>query len=253
MFKHKKTHDEVKLQASAQLMTWHWYSQDQVLAAAMFSRKCGEMEANRATPTDDEKRRGLTWAEAEQTEHRSYVVASVLASVAFLEASLNELFASAPHENLEVGGGRGALSAGERRSLTDLTGMLDRNDFLDKFQLVLHLLGKQPFDRGAQPYQDAQLLVQLRNVLVHYKPRWRPGGDDSGQSIQASGLTKGLADRKFSLNPFTGQGNPFFPDKCLGHGCTTWALTAALDFADGFFARLGVTPVYQGVRGRLAP
>jgi hypothetical protein len=233
---------EVGTQANAGLQVWHWYSQDQALAAVMLSRKCGELEAVGTNLTDEDR-----------ADHRSYAVASILASVAFLEALLNELFASATHDNLEVGGGRGGLSADERQALADVKEMLDRNEFLDKFQLVLRILGKQAFDRGAQPYQDAKLLVQLRNALVHYKPRWRVGGDDADQSIEESSLTRGLAQRKFSLNPFTSQGNPFFPDRCLGHGCTSWAWRTALPFADDFFSRLGVTPVHDGVRGRLTP
>jgi hypothetical protein len=27
-------------------------------------------------------------------------------------------------------------------------------------------------DRGTQPWQDADLLVRLRNELVHYKSKW---------------------------------------------------------------------------------
>ena len=36
--------------------------------------------------------------------------------------------------------------------------------------LLLGSLLKRPFQKGAQPYQDFQLLIQLRNLLVHLKP-----------------------------------------------------------------------------------
>jgi len=186
------------------------------------------------------------------TEHRSFAVAAILASVAFLEAAVNELFASASAPNLEVGGGRGGLTANERETLVDVNDALANNRTLERCQLVLHLLGRQPFDRGTAPFQDVDLLVKLRNSLVHYKPEWRAGGIEGGQSAADSKLAKGLQTKHFSHNPFTGAGNPFFPDKCLGHGCAAWVWKAALAFADEFFHRLGVTPVYDGIRAQLS-
>jgi hypothetical protein len=64
---------------------------------------------------------------------------------------------------------------------------------------------------------------------------------------------KALADRRFSVNPFTGDRDPFFPDRCLSHGCTVWAWNAALMFCDEFFNRVGVKPVYDSQRHTLIP
>ncbi|MEV0638087.1 hypothetical protein AB0I77_24720 [Streptomyces sp. NPDC050619] len=36
-----------------------------------------------------------------------------------------------------------------------------------------------------------------------------------------------------------GRENPYFPEKCLGHGCTSWAWNSALKFADCFFSCAG--------------
>jgi len=235
---------------SLELSVWHWFSHDQAIAAADFSRKCGALETKVRRGGDYDASRGLPWSEEAQREHRSYAVASILSSVAFLEASLNELFASARHTNLEVGG---QLPDSERQALVGTADMLANNRLLERFQFVLILLHRGPFDPGAQPYQDAQLLVHLRNELVHYKPRWRAGGDDAASAVDESRLAKGLASKRFSLNPLMGKRNPFFPDKCLGHGCTKWAWTAALTFADVFFARLGVKPVHDGIRQFLSP
>ena len=54
---------------------WHWYSEDHALAATLFSRKCGELEKSPE--------------EVHQREHRAYAGASILSSVAFMEASIN--------------------------------------------------------------------------------------------------------------------------------------------------------------------
>ena len=226
---------------------WHWYSRDQAIAATTFSRKCGELEAN-PQPSDDDLAAGLSWSPEDQREHRSYVTASILSSVAFLEASINELYGSASDPAIkEVGG---ALTEAERNLLADVADFIERDRTLARFQLTLHLLGKEPFDRGAQPYQDANTLVKLRNELVHYKPRRRSGDDTFTESDK---WLNPLSQKQFALNPFSGGANPFFPDKCLSHGCTVWAWETALAFADAFFVRLGVQPVYDRERNLLTP
>jgi hypothetical protein len=228
---------------------WHWFSTDQAIAAATLSRLCADLEADPPDPSDEENSRGFTWSEAAQ-RHRSFAIASIMASVGFMETCINELVASARHDNLEVGGD---LPSGQRLVLVETAEIVENIRLLDRFQLALYLLGRTPFDRGAQPFQDAQLLVQLRNALVHYKPRWRAGGDESAQTVSESGLTKSLAAKDLSPNPFTSAGNPFFPDKCLGHGCTAWAFRTAVEFCDVFFSRIGVRPIYDNLRSLLVP
>lgn len=232
------------------LRVWHWYSADQALAGAFFSRLCGELEQSPPPPSPEEARNGLTYAEEAARRHRAFATASIFASVAFLEACINELFASAEHDNLEVGG---RLPREERGRLVEMRAYLVRLPVLDRFQAALTLLGKPSFDRGRLPYQDAALLARLRNALVHYEPRWRPAGPDVASSLDESGLTKALAQKNLSSNPFTGEGNPFFPDQCLGHGCTSWGWRSAIAFADDFFSRVGVKPPYEHVRSELAP
>jgi hypothetical protein len=45
----------------------------------------------------------------------------------------------------------------------------------------------------------------------------------------------------------TTSNNPYRPDKCLGVGCAGWAVKAVEDFANEFFATVGVQPNYQRV------
>jgi hypothetical protein len=39
-----------------------------------------------------------------------------------------------------------------------------------RFQLAKWILSKEPFDKGQQPYQDFQLLIRLRNTIIHLPP-----------------------------------------------------------------------------------
>lgn len=225
---------------------WHWFSHDQALTATHLSRRCGELEGLATNLNDEERAAGARWAERYRPEHRACAVASIVASVGFVEASLNELYASANSDDLEVGGGRGGLSREQRDALIDVADLISRNRLLDKYQLTLRLLNFTPFVRGQAPFQDAQVLVFLRNKLVHYEPKFRAAGDEVDPVEQRT--WQRLATKRRSENPFTNPGNPFFPDRCLSHGYTTWAWETALTFCDEFFARIGVEPPYGPTR-----
>lgn len=221
---------------------WHWYSLDQAAAAITFVRRCADLERHPPAPTEEERQR-LGWSEGASREHRAAAVAAITSCVAFLEASINELYASAAHSNLQLGG---RLNDVHRATLVETGEMLARNALLDRYQLTLHLLGSAPFDTGTQPFQDARLVVQLRNELVHYSPRWRTTGDERK-------FERALQSKNFALNPFTGEGNPFFPDKALGHGCADWAWATVVGFADTFFDRIGIEPVHRSFLAALQP
>jgi hypothetical protein len=112
---------------------------------------------------------------------------------------------------------------------------------LEKYQLLLTSVGHEPLNRGAKPYQDAQLLVQLRNVIAHFRP------EDS-----AADLPHRMEERlrgKFAENRLmTGSGNPWWPSHCLGHGCALWATQSAVALTDHVFGEVGIRPNYQRLR-----
>ena len=234
------------------LWVWHVYSSDHWNAARLLCMKCADLEANPRPPmVIDEIEFPID--PAQKREHRSYAMASILSSVAFLEASLNELLASASDDYLPVGGGRGPLTDIERQALYDVRGQLGP-PFLNKFQRVLTLLDRQPFDTATQPYQDTDTLVKLRNMLVHAIPARIPLGStiqiaENDIQIAENDVLKILASKNFALHPFADENSPFFPDKCLGAACAKWAENTARTFADEFFSRLGVTPAYAAQSG----
>jgi hypothetical protein len=53
------------------------------------------------------------------------------------------------------------------------------------------------------------------------------------------------------LNPFTSGNNPFFPDKCMSYGGAHWAFSSVRTFADDYFRRLSVPPVYESYADEL--
>ena len=81
-------------------------------------------------------------------------------------------------------------------------------------------------DRGAQPYQDFDLLVAVRNMLVHYRPEVQPEGGESG-ALQS--LRRRLAAKRL-VPPHSSDetARSIFGD-VANHNVAEWALEAALD------------------------
>ena len=105
----RKTRDEIL--RTGKSAVWGWYSVDQYKALSFFCQKCTELEEKGPEPPASFGDIIFEpWERQDHIAHRSYVMATVLSSIAFLEASLNELFASAGDDSLRVGGGRGSLT-----------------------------------------------------------------------------------------------------------------------------------------------
>ncbi len=60
-----------------------------------------------------------------------------------------------------------------------------------------------------------------------------------------------LLKNRFAENPFAPKNLPFFPDRCLGHGCAEWAVTTSLSFTDRFFKNLDLPAPYDGIKNEL--
>jgi hypothetical protein len=55
-------------------------------------------------------------------------------------------------------------------SFAQLMPDFERSGLESKFQLAHWILTGNPYEKGAQPYQDFLLLMRVRNALLHYKP-----------------------------------------------------------------------------------
>jgi hypothetical protein len=161
----------------------------------------------------------------------------------FLEAVVNEVFDDAADGHP---GYVDALSSEARLELSNLWSEkcteAKRWAPLEKFQAALRCCSTEVFNKGALPYQDAKLLMNLRNELVHARPE-TVSSSDKDQSQR-----RGQMNSKFRPNRLMeNSGNAYFPDHCLGAGCAAWAVKSARAFADDFFARTKIKPNYQRV------
>ncbi|GAA1806100.1 hypothetical protein [Actinomadura chokoriensis] len=171
-------------------------------------------------------------------EHYSHSVSAVLSAVTFLEALVNEVFQDAADAHPGRLGSLDGRSQGIMKEFWDASEGGSRYvGVLEKYQMALLLAGKAKFDRGSDPYQDASMLIYLRNRLVHFRPQTVTHGEEMNEEKRLRG--------RFVENPLmVNMGNPWFPFKCMGAGCAEWAWKSSLALADERTARLGVVPVY---------
>lgn len=193
------------LSVRSNLSAWH------ILAAGQFAREAGAIE---------ELNKGKPFGDFYQ-DIASNVMAAVFFSVAALEAAINELFTDADKTIPE-----------HPTELTDEFWKLfeQKPSILPKYEWALLLKGKEPLDRGAPPYQNADNLISLRNELVHYKPEW------SYEDRKHKKLESRLIG-KFDLSPFLAEGDSFFPKRCMCYSCAIWSVKTALNFMAAFSER----------------
>jgi hypothetical protein len=188
-------------------------------------------------------------------QHEAFVLNSILSSVAFLESTINELYSDAADNAYFYSDEKTEAllrNVGERWNNEK---NFNRAPMLTKYQKILVIAEKSPFDEHEPGLSNVRDLIEVRNYLMHYKREWvvlkNVGEPGDGRETAGEKFEK-ILRRKFASNPFAHRNRPFFPDKCLGHGCAEWAVMNSLIFTDEFFRRLGLPVPYDGIRGELA-
>lgn len=181
----------------------------------------------------------------EQTIHRGFVIGAIMQATAALECEIWEVMTYGPGHHL----GSNGTDMEARDFLAPAAEMIDGESVLERYRLVLHLLEKPPLDRSRSPWQDAALVVRLRNELVHYKSRWQ-------SQMDGSKLFSALRAKGHPRPPFISPGSSFFPYCCLSGSCASWAVQSCLDFLDAFYAHLGfpsrLRPFQRVLRAEIA-
>ncbi|MDQ3562912.1 MAG: hypothetical protein M3436_01820 [Pseudomonadota bacterium] len=188
------------------------------LSAARFSRHVKGLEE-----THRGQEFGAFWEEI-----LAYSTATLLTTVAALEAFANELFVDYPTVFPEL----------RPEVMAKLWELYEQKPPLEKFEIALLLKQGQTFDRGTRPYQDVYALVRLRNGLTHFKPEW--------DNEQEHGRISALLSGRISVSPFFSSPEPLFPRGWASYSCTDWAMESALRFLLEFERR-------ANLHSRLAP
>lgn len=211
------------------LSTSHIYS------AALFARKVKEIEMN-TKPTEY-----YLVGSFERSEHTSYAIACVVFSVAFLEASINELI-KLIHIELEERYAESSLKI-DQQSRNLISKLWDlgiprkaRLNTLEKYNYLSILIRNEEIDRNSKTYENIGILFKLRNYLVHFVPEKIEIELYEDDKVELHKLGKSLKG-KFELNPFSS--TPFFPNQCISYGCSRWAILNVITFFDEFMISLG--------------
>jgi hypothetical protein len=206
-----------------------YFSLQFITSAALFAREAYRIE--------QEERDEVSPSQKEQ--HRTYVLGSIVFSVTFLEALVNEMATDYSEEQYHH------FSKMKNR-LHEIIGQswkegIYPTSILQKYQQTLFLTHKSAFDTGQNPYQNVYFLKGLRNRIIHFEPEHIEQLNTApDEDIKVHTLEKRL-EGKFAENPFYADtGNAFYPEKCLGHGCAEWAVKSSVAFADRFFDKLEV-------------
>lgn len=184
----------------------------QLFAACRFAAQIGRIEHENAG-----KPFGDFWEEIFQ-----YSLGVVTLSVASLESYANEHVAD------------GALSTGAlpSKASDSIAALIDRESILSKFNLVLELRTGGSLDFGANVVQCADLLIKLRNAVIHFRPEW----DD--ESASHARLSSKLQNR-FERSPyFPNEG--LFPRAWATFSFSVWALQSTITFLEHFGQESGL-------------
>jgi hypothetical protein len=184
-----------------------------LIAAARFSRQCGQIQQENAG-----KELGNFY-----NEQIACVSATVMLCVASLESNINEYL-----ESPEV-----LFPSVSKRQANEHVELISNLSILDKYDRTLAFRECAPFVRGERPYQDVDVLISLRNELVHFHPEWHDAQDRHeklGNKLRY----------KFELSPFISETGVMFPQRIVSHGCTAWAVTRSLEFMEVFAEKMNM-------------
>jgi hypothetical protein len=198
-------------------MDMYW-SRYHLHAARMFARKSAEFEA-------------ITGRYPFSFGHRACVMGAINSAAMFAEAALNEIKERADQASAAMYFPGVALS--ERSKLASIT-KFGAPPFTDRPNRLLNALGRTPFRKDDEPLKSFDLLVLLRNSLVHSKPERVVVGEPDTRE-----LVERLVRVGFALNNRMASGL-LYPDQILSAGCAKWAIGAACSLLDELHRRLGV-------------
>jgi hypothetical protein len=196
-----------------------------------------------------------TISEDARLRHEVFILNSILSSVAFLESTINELYADAADDAYFFTDKKNEVllkTIGEKwRNEKNF----DRAPLINKYQKILMIAGKSEFADDNPFFSAIRSLIEIRNSLMHYKREWivvQKGEIPLDVEETHGEKLEKMLRNKFPVNPLAQKNRPFFPDACFGHGCAQWAVGNSLAFTDEFFKKLELPAPYDGIKNELA-
>lgn len=239
--------------APVEVRVKHRYSYDHLKSAIFFAKNARELEQkyeNTFESLPPDKQTTI------REEYSAFVTSATILSVAFIEGHINEFFdniSGKKSESQSSGPIINKLYEDYSENFKIIQSIFyykediyDRLSLLKKYDFALACFNKEPFEKGKNPYQDINLIIKLRNSLVHYYPEYHPAQIE-GMEDEQHQIEKQL-QKKFALNPFyENTGNPFFPYKCLSYGSAKWAIKTSYKFVNKFYSKFDLESEYDDI------
>lgn len=133
---HREIDDSLPMSDSPMVSLRYSFTVQFLRGAVLFAWRAREIEDARGNQADEE----------DKSEHLAYVVSAIMHSVGALEAEIAEIILHGPGHHL----GSNGIDVASRDFLRPLADTIDKQGRgpLRRYDLVLHLLRKQPLDTG---------------------------------------------------------------------------------------------------------
>ena len=121
-----------------------------------------------------------------------------------------------------------------------------RSGILSKYESFA-LMSGTTLDKNKPQYKDIEILVKVRNALVHYVPQW------DYEKTPSDAIENCISQISSPINysPFISPTAPFFPNRCMSSGFGQWAINASLDFLKYFEDSIPISNKYENLRNEL--
>ena len=168
-------------------------------------------------------------------ELRGHVLSAVIHSTAFMEATIGEVLQDAhdDHHSPKIDKVDARTIDNWKALWTALDGG-SSGSALPHFRAAMLAARLSAPDEGAQPWQDAKLLVRLRNHLIHYRP-------EAAFADDPQKLVLNLSNR---LQPSPTTANEGGVGRFLSAECARWSVEGATSLVEYFTELTGVIPNY---------
>jgi hypothetical protein len=164
-----------------------------------------------------------------------YSLSAVLSAYFSVEAALNELFLV--HELGTLVNFKGLKAELARRLFEAWGAGVEKLNPLEKANIAMVVAEAAPIDWGGAYGQRFHVLHDLRNELVHHRPKWFAHGLPASESPDK--LRKRLEGQFETAVMWRNREAAYRWNDCLGSDCARWACETAIGFNQQVYAAVG--------------